>query len=145
MRWVNDPDVVGKFEWYTGHTSRDEEQELLEHIITSNDRVYSVYDNQAYIGQVGLHEIENNSSRMSIVLEKNSWGKGYGTRAINAVTQKAFDDGINMVWATPRAENTKMQHITEKCGYRREAFLEDAYTLRGKTYDLVKMVKRRVA
>lgn len=144
MCWVNDPEVVGKFEWFNGHTSKEQEANQLERIIANPDKIYSVFDNGEYVGQVGLHEIADNAARMSIVLPKKAWGRGIGYQAITAVTCKAFYDlGLTTVWATPRKENSKMLHLTEKCGYTKEAEMPNAYHFHDKVYDLVKVVAHK--
>lgn len=141
MTWVNNPAVVGRFEWFTGHTSPEQETKILEEIINSKtDEVYTArLPDGTYVGQAGLHEIDGDKARLATLIgNTEEWGKGYGVQMIQHLIDEGFrTHNLNHLYATPREDNTKSQHILEKCGFIKERFLPDAYEYHNQLFDMV--------
>ena len=147
MSWVNDEDVAGRFEWYTGNTSRQEEQTVLEGIIRSEqDILYTARTTQGtYVGQVGLHDIKDGEARLAILVgNKEEWGRGYAQEMITYAINDAFNNqSIRFLYATPRLDNDKSQHLLEKCGFHIKKTQLKSYEFRGELLDLMYMGMHR--
>lgn len=141
MRWVNDPEVTGRFA-HLGHVTRDEERAYLEQIAKSEtDRLYAIEDERGeMIGTAGLHEIdrEARTARFGIIIgRKDRWGNGYGSAAITALIDEARAYGLRQVWGVTRADNDRMRHLLGRLGFREDAYLPGRYCQARQCYDMV--------
>lgn len=145
MKWVNDPEVIGKFANFRKPLTREDEAKYLEQIIASEkDELFAVEtESGEYLGNTGLHEIDYKagSGRLAIILgNKKYWCKGYGQSAVEGTLEQAFERyNLHKVWAIVMEQNTKMQHILEKCGFKKEGLLRDEYYSQGKYHNMVRM------
>jgi len=145
MKWVNDPEVIGKFTNFKRPMTREQEARYLEQIIASEkDQLFAVEtESGEYLGNTGLHEIDYKarSGRLAIILgNKKYWGRGYAQSAVEGLLEQAFEKyRMNKVWAIVMEQNTKMQHILEKCGFKKEGLLRDEYFSQGRYHNMVRM------
>lgn len=145
MKWVNDPEVIGKFTNFKRPMTRKQEATYLEQIIASEkDQLFAVETESGdYLGNIGLHDINYNtrSGRLAIILgNKKYWGKGYAQSTVEGLLEHAFEKyHLHKVWAIVMEPNKKMQHILEKCGFKKEGLLRDEYFSQGKYHNMVRM------
>ena len=145
MKWVNDPEVIGKFATFKDPVTREQESKLLEQIIASEkDHLFAIENEYGqYLGNAGLHDINYNtrSGRLAIILgNKKYWGRGYAQSAVKETLKQAFEKyDLHKVWAIVMEPNKKMQHILEKCGFQKEGVLRDEYFSQGKYHNMVRM------
>ena len=145
MTWINDPEIVGNFGWFGKPVSREEEQQYLERLIASStDKVYSAFSGGEYIGQVGLHELDdrNKQGRLSIIIgNKDNWGRGYAHQMVDALLDKAFNDlHVHKVWGVFLEQNKKAYRLfIEKCGFRIEGILRQEYYRGGVYHDMIRI------
>ncbi len=141
MRWVNDPDVTGRFA-HLGHVTREQERVYLERITNSDiDRLYAIEDERGEtIGTAGLHDInsEERTARFGIIIgRKDRWGQGYGRAAITALIDEARTYGLRQVWGVTRADNERMRHLLGRLGFREDAYLPGRYCQAQHCHDMV--------
>lgn len=150
VRWWNDPDVlhwlhlsegptVTQESWLKAHEARREDKGWALWIIETKGGVP--------IGQVGLHAIDPIHFRCSLHIsigEKDCWGRGYGTEAIQLVLRHAFETlQMRRVDLITDIDNDRGIRCYEKCGFVPEGVLR-AHRLRyGKPLDMVTMAVLR--
>ncbi len=146
MEWVNDQEVVGKFNDLGKITTREEEQKYLERIIASDKgQLYAIETADGnYVGNIGLHDIDQvrKSARFGLIIgKKQYWGQGYAQSAIQALLEVAFQQQcLQIVWEKFLTTNEKMKHINvDKYGFRIDGILPDEYFKDGKYYDMIKV------
>ncbi len=75
-----------------------------------------------------------------LVGEKDTWGRGYGTRAVRRLLEHAFDDlRLRRVFATADEDNARVIRCFEKCGFAREGRLRRHRLRHGQPVDMVVM------
>lgn len=78
------------------------------------------------IGTIILSDIDtrNGVAQIHLKLNKASRGKGYGTDAVKAMVNYAFDQmRLHCLYAHVLRYNTASQHLFEKCGFEKEGCL----------------------
>ena len=95
------------------------------------------------IGRVDLFDIDriNGSAALGIGIgERDMWGKGYGTEAVNALLDFAFAElRLERVWLGTAANNERARRSYAKSGFVEEARLRNAYFERGEMFDEIRM------
>src|SRR3989338_6535034 len=82
MTWVNDSDVVKNLQHFNKKFVKKDKVNYVKRILNSkNDFVFSFFEKKSgnYVGQGGIHQVswENKLGRLSIVVRKEHWNKGY--------------------------------------------------------------------
>ena len=99
------------------------------------------------VGRTDLFEIDrtNGSAAFGITIgEPGSWGKGYGTDAVNALVDFAFGQlRLERVWLDTDAHNTRAQAVYTKAGFVREGVLRHAFYQDGRWSDDIRMAMIR--
>jgi [ribosomal protein S5]-alanine N-acetyltransferase len=126
-RWLNDPDVnrylESRFETATVASVRDFIRQK------SGDRREPFFaivlnDGDRHIGNIKLGPINpvHRFAEIGLLIgEKDCWGRGYATEAIEAVTRYAFGAlGLHRVSAGCYADNEGSARAFEKAGFSRE-------------------------
>ena len=100
-------------------------------------------DDGRSIGRMDLFEIDrlNGSAALGIEIgERETWGHGYGTDAVNALLDFAFAElRLERVWLGTAADNVRAQRSYAKSGFVEEARLRNAYSERGGMVDEIRM------
>jgi RimJ/RimL family protein N-acetyltransferase len=95
------------------------------------------------IGRIDLFEIDriNGSAALGIEIgEREMWGKGFGTDAVNAVLDFGFgEQRLERVWLSTAGNNIRAQRSYVKSGFVEEARLRNAYVERGGMIDEIRM------
>jgi RimJ/RimL family protein N-acetyltransferase len=95
------------------------------------------------IGRVDLFEIDriNGSAALGIEIgEREMWGKGCGTDAVNAVLDFGFgEQRLERIWLATADNNVRAQRSYAKSGFVEEARLRNAYVERGGMIDEIRM------
>lgn len=142
--YANDPDVYKHGMWRP-YPSREDCAEDLEDLVKQYDTdkfwwwaLECKADNKM-IGRCDLTDVVPRVGRaeMGYALNKNYWGKGYATEAIQAVLKYAFETmNLNRVAATVLTDNAASIHLLEKVGMQREGTLRQDTKIRGYLEDL---------
>jgi diamine N-acetyltransferase len=143
MSWVNDRDVMQYFANRQTEITEEEERRYLQSLIASrNDRAYSVFDGERYIGQCSINQIywPARNGRLFVVVRKQEQGKGYGSVAITQLIEKAWNElDLHKIWLIVRCDNRSAQAMYLKLGFDFEGVLRDEYFVGGRFYDMVRM------
>jgi RimJ/RimL family protein N-acetyltransferase len=92
------------------------------------------------IGTGGLHDLDflNGSAEFGIAIgEKEEWGKGYGTDALNAICDFGFGElRLERIRLQVYADNTRARRSYEKAGFVLEGTMRRAHFTRGEHEDV---------
>jgi diamine N-acetyltransferase len=143
MTWVNDREVMQYFANRQSHISEEEEAGYLRALIVSpNDRAYSVFDGENYVGQCSLNAIyyPARNARLFIVIRRVAQGLGYGPVAVRLLLDIAWGElNLHKVWLIVRRDNRSAQAMYLKLGFDFEGVLWDEYCVGGSYFDMVRM------
>lgn len=107
----------GQEKWIAAQTGRTD---VLRCIV-------ALKENEEGIGTVILSDIDmkNGVAQVHIKMDKQRGrGKGYGSDALNAIANYAFDEmRLNCIYADVLEYNTVSQKLFEKCGFHRDGVL----------------------
>lgn len=99
------------------------------------------------IGTVGLHQLdlENGQAAFGISIgEKDEWNQGYGTEALEAITDFGFGQlRLERIWLDVYAENRRAQRSYQKAGFVVEGTLRSAHFADGDFHDVIRMALLR--
>jgi diamine N-acetyltransferase len=144
MTWVNDRDVMQYFALRQEKIEEDEERRYLASILQSkNDRLFSAFDGDEYVGQCSINQIywPARNGRVFIVVRKAMQDKGYGRAMLEALIEKAFGPEIDLhkLWLIVRRDNRHSQAMYLRAGFEFEGVLRDEYCVNGHYFDMVRM------
>ena len=143
MTWVNDHEVLQYFANRQSDITPEEEAKYIASLIASKtDRVYSIFDGDAYLGQCSLNQIywPARNGRLFVVIGREHQGRGVGPAALAELLRVAWEDvGLEKVWLIVRKDNRRAQAMYLKLGFDFEGVLRREYKV-GETYfDMVRM------
>ena len=141
LSWLNDQEVQ-KFTRRRGRTSSMEDvADFIDYTLKSADFHFAIFlkDTCLHIGNVSLNSVDelNKSAEISIMIgDKTTWGKGYGSEAINLLTDFAFKDlKLHRVWA--ESCNPGFIALMRKLKWRQEGVRQDAVRVEDKYLDYI--------
>ncbi|MHA1293800.1 MAG: GNAT family N-acetyltransferase [Promethearchaeota archaeon] len=138
MTWINDPEIVGRYAYFSKPFTREEEAVWLKYKINSDvDFFYAIENkNEEYLGNVAIEKIHwpSKHGMLSITIgNKKERGKGHGQRAIKLILDRAFNEyRLHKVYLYVAEDNIIGRHIYEKIGFIVEGNLRDHYIINGK-------------
>ena len=143
MTWVNDREVMQYFATRQQDISEEQERAFLAALIASpNDRAYSMYDGDAYVGQCSINQIywPARSGRVFLVVRREMQGRGYGTAALRLLADVAWRElKLHKLWLIVRRDNRAAQAMYLRHGFDFEGVLVDEYCVSERFYDMVRM------
>jgi RimJ/RimL family protein N-acetyltransferase len=99
------------------------------------------------IGTAGFHHVdyENGGAEFGIAIgEKGEWGKGYGTDALNAISDFGFGElRLERIELDVYAPNQRARRSYQKAGFRVEGVMRHAHFQHGGYVDVVRMALLR--
>lgn len=144
-RWANDPEIRRVTGEVLPMTS-SEADAFWERIHSDRDRVWFTVvlkEGDRVIGEAGLLRMFHpwRTTDLSIILgEKDTWGQGYGTEAINLLLDYAFGYfGFHRVSIGVVGFNERALRFYEKIGFRQEGIQRDGYFYDHAFHDFVMM------
>ena len=112
-------------------------------IKSKKDFVFSFFTPSGeYIGQGGVHGVswENRLARLSLIIKREQWGKGYAHAVIPMLLSHAFRKlKLHKVWLMVWATNKKNIYLYTKLGFNKEGVLKEEYLWRGEYNDIIRM------
>ena len=133
---VNDPDVrkvIGAYD-LVFPMSIGMEDRWIEAVSKSED-VHMIVMLRSTCSPLGILSVKdvnkrNGSAHLSIILQRKSWDKGYGTEAVTSVLRFLFDrKNMHRVWLRVAEHNGRAIACYKKCGFKIEGTLrEDHYS-----------------
>ena len=143
-RWMNDPEVIQYLESRFFPNSREMIELYVKQMEESTDIVFMaiiVKDSDKHIGNIKIHRINwfHRYAEVSLVIgEKEFWGKGYGTEAINLAVGHAFNTlNLHKLSARMYANNVGSIKAFKKANFFKEGLLKEHCFCRGSYVDKV--------
>jgi len=145
LKWSNDPEIRG----LTGEVrpmSLAKVEEFYERVKSDDQRVWfiiALQEDDRVIGEAGLLRMFPawRTTDLSIIIgERETWGKGYGTEAINLLLDYAFGYlNFHRVAIGVVCLNEAALGFYEKVGFRKEGVQREGYYYNHAYYDFVMM------
>lgn len=143
MTWVNDPEVTEYFANRQAPIDPEDERKYLEGLTSSpNDRAFSIFDGDDYVGQCSINQIywPAGNGRLFIAVRRERQGRGYGSAALRRLVELGFGElGLHKLWLIVRRENRRSQALYLRLGFDFEGVLRDEYRVAGRYHDMVRM------
>lgn len=145
QEWANDPEVRGLI-GEVKPMSRAAAEAFLERVESDEHRVWfiiALVEDDRAIGEAGLLRMFPpwRTTDLSIIIgERDAWGVGYGTEAINLLLDYAFGHlNLHRVAVGVVGFNEAALRFYEKVGFQREGIQRDGYYYGHRYYDFVMM------
>jgi RimJ/RimL family protein N-acetyltransferase len=139
--WQNDPEVWWLMD-YEGPFSREDVVESERRAREEGDP-YVIEVDGAAIGRVGLNAYRRRDRICSLYVligDRSAWERGYGTDAVAALVDEAFDRmDLNRIELWSLADNERAIHVYGKCGFEVDAWLPERSWKDGAWVDRVVM------
>ena len=145
MTWVNDPDVIGRYAYFTKPISREEEDKWLKSKLESKVDLFYAIENAdgIYLGNCAIEKIHWPAKHGSLSItmgNKEERGKGHGFRAINLLLDQAFNEhALHKVYLLVAVDNQRGMSLFKKCGFKEEGRFKDHYIINGDYIDMFAM------
>jgi diamine N-acetyltransferase len=143
MTWVNDHEVLAYFAGRQNDIGEDEERRYLERILASrDDRVFSIFDGESYVGQCSVNQIywPARNGRLFLVVRRELQGRGYGSAALRRLMEIAWTElELHKLWLIVRRDNRDAQSLYLRLGFDFEGVLRDEYRVKERYHDMVRM------
>lgn len=89
-----------------------------------------------------FHSIHKRAELGIMLYDKSEWGKGYGTEALKAIVQFAFNDlKLHRICADYYSINKASARIFEKVGFNVEGVFKDHFFIKDKFVDSIRVAK----
>ena len=151
LEWLND-DEVSRFLSQRAPLSLPAEERWFERMLEAQGKdgyhfVICRLDDSRPIGTAGLFDLDlvNGKAGFGIAIgEKDHWGKGYGTDALNAICDFGFGElRLERIWLDVYASNERARRSYEKAGFTVEARMRRAHFTHGAHVDVLGMALLR--
>jgi diamine N-acetyltransferase len=151
VAWLSDADVMRNLA-LRGPISTAHEEGWFERMLEGQGRtgyhfVICLVEDGTPIGTTGFQDLdwENGSASFGIIIgEKDRWGMGYATEALDVMCDFGFGElRMERIWLHVYSDNTRGQRAYEKSGFVREGTLRRARFQRGRAEDVEVMSQLR--
>jgi len=144
VRWIADPDVTRFLNFFRPISLEQEERWFESTIAHESQHVFAIETLAGeHIGGVGLHSIHPRYRHAEVGIfigEKEYWGRGYGSEALQLMLAFAFEQlNLNRVYLHVFAYNERAIAAYQKCGFVREGVLRQAVYKNGEYADALVM------
>ena len=123
---------------------REREAEIFE-ATAKNGANFAIYalDEMRFIGACGLFRLDQEQQTGEVgisIIDKNYWGKSYGSEALRLVVDYGFRfRNLHNIWLDTTSFNQRAIRAYEKAGFKLVGRRRQAVALAGKRYDQVYM------
>ena len=130
LEWVNDPEVT-RFTGTVFPISSAEHQLWYQELLKDRTRkMFAIVSSDGkHIGNIGLKAIDwisRNAEVQVYIGEAEFRGKGYGTEAIEAVVEFAFERlNLHRIYARVFSYNERAMKSFEQCGFQNEGLMRE--------------------
>ena len=140
VRWLNDREIVGYLARYMPISKAEEERWFEQQLEDESSRVFAIETREGvHIGNIGLDKMDwkNGHAEMGLFIgEREVWGQGYGTDAILALLDFAFNEmNLHRVYLHVLAFNQRAIRCYEKCGFVLEGTERESVFRGGRYHD----------
>ena len=147
VRWFNDAEMT-RYLAARGPMSLAAEERWFDAMLERQGKdnylfVICLLADDRPIGTIGLHEVDYISGNASFGIaigEKELWGRGLGTDALNAIADFGFGElRLERIWLYCYAFNPRGRRSYEKAGFSVEGILRRAHFQEGEHHDVLLM------
>lgn len=147
--WVNDRELISH-SYYYRPVSELEHNKWFESVFEKRDQLLlgieiSDGDLDLLVGTCGLFDIDQISRKAELRIKignKDYWGKGVGTIAVNQLCELGFYTlNLNKIWLKVIKDNIRALKSYQKSGFGIEGELKDDMFIEGEFKDIVIMSK----
>lgn len=120
-KWWRDKELLKLTSGILRRISDQKISQYFQNILNSEkDYHFIITLNKKPIGHISLVKRKNNWYETEIVIgEKKYWGKGYGSKAIKLLIQKAKRFKISKIYLEVRPNNIRAIRAYENCGFQK--------------------------
>lgn len=144
---IYDPEAVRMFSFFETPPTHQREKNYLQQMRKSKtDELFAiVLKSEGVIGTIGLHEIDEQQrdARLGILIWNRAFhGKGTGSAAIRLLLEYAFRTRprqLSRIYLTVFKTNHPAQALYRRLGFNAETMMCNAYQLRKRKHDLLRM------
>lgn len=132
LPWVDDTDSTKTVENVINTWEKQREQ--------GSDKVFGIYMDGKYIGNIGLHDIEinNKTAIIGYWLAESYQGSGVMSDCVKALTKYAFSElDLNTICIHCALDNNKSRAIPERLGFKESGITKDGEVLYGIPHDMM--------
>ena len=134
LSWMNDSEINKFLESrFTVHTIDSLKDFVISMNNSNNNILFAIVDKESdkHIGNIKLgdiHPVHKYADIGLVIGDKNYWGRGIATNAINLVSKYAFDIlNLRKVFAGVYEKNIGSIKAFEKCGFKKAYTKKDTY------------------
>jgi len=151
VRWFADADMSSFLGMRAPFSEAMEEQWFARAVENQGKDHYHFVmcrlDNSQPIGTISLFQVDQTNGTAGVgvsIGEKDLWGQGYGTDAMNALLDFGFGElRLERIWLDVYDFNTRARRSYEKSGFVAEGVQRHAHYSHGKHQDVVLMALLR--
>lgn len=147
LKWFNDPEVTQYLGVYLPFTEIEEER-WIEELATAKPKrdivfIVEIIENNITkpIGNCGLYKINQKDQNAEIALiigEKDYWGKGYGTEALQLLIDYGFNQlNLHRIFGFVIEFNERNIKLCKKLRFKEEGRLREARFKNGRFWDVI--------
>ena len=127
--WLNDEEV--KKLTNTPDFTKESQLKWFNSLKSNKEyRIWGVEIEGLAVGCAGLKRITDKDACVFWYIgEKQSWGKGIGTKIANEISKKAKELNLEFLYGEPLLENIKSINLLFKEGYKISEFHKDYYIM----------------
>ena len=139
---INDPEIENMTGGYSYPVSTYQQRKWFEGLSNRQDDLRVIIDTEEHgpIGVVMLTDIDwkNRTAQFHSKITSKLRGKGYGSKATNALVKYAFEQlNIHCIYSHIIEYNIASQRAKEKCGFKKEGILRERVYKNGKYHNAV--------
>ena len=144
-KWMNDFEVTDKINSSCNVISLESEKAWLEKNSGIGNYQFSIVkqENDELIGNCSLHDLNfiNQIATVGIFIgDKENWGKGYGSEALELLLSYGFNHlNLNNIMLTVYSFNTRAIACYKKVGFKEIGKRREAYFKNNERYDEIFM------
>jgi RimJ/RimL family protein N-acetyltransferase len=144
VQWLNDRELVRHLLRYMPLSKAEEERWFERQLEDESSRVFAIETREGvHIGNIGLDKTDwkNGHAELGLFIgEKEYWGQGYGSDAIMALLDFAFNEmNLHRVYLHVLAFNQRAIRCYEKCGFVLEGTERESIFREGRYHDQLLM------
>ena len=139
LDWLNDPEVLRYRSSKAYPSTATDLEAYIASIPSRGDLVLAICEAEGgrHIGNIALNTIlwTHKTAELSIMIGgRDTWGKGYGRRAIKLITAHAFRSmGLRRIWA--ESPNPAFNAVMKRLGWVKEGVKRSAFLVDGEYVD----------
>ncbi|WP_353989465.1 GNAT family protein [Pediococcus argentinicus] len=141
FEYMSDPEVA-HFVTFDVHKDVEEcRDSVLGYFMANPTGKWAIEDKNVHkmIGTIDMRIDEaTKSAEIGYVLNRSFWGGGIMPEAVRELLRVGFDElGLNRIFATYNAKNTKSGRVMQKIGMQKEGVLRQGAVIKGELIDKV--------